>query len=295
MTPLQPEPPLHPVPRSPAPWTLKAQSYLLFLRLPSLPPGAYDPVHACWSAPKNGTFTGGLGAIMIVRYTDTPVGPYDELMLIPGNFSVPGEGLGVGGIPKKALRITRIYVSQRTTVYNGRLNWNIPKHLARFEFSAGVGETPEILGVKVYPPPGGGGDEKPFFSCTLKPWRWMPALPTNTAYVPMSLMNVQPPLPEPAGRMAAARLEAEREEKVGEYDVSRKNEDALLVGTERWAAFELEARCKARGCWVEMHDGGGEEGREEGEWWPRGLKPWSVGAWMEDGDFGIREAVEWKL
>ncbi|KAF2128027.1 hypothetical protein P153DRAFT_46925 [Dothidotthia symphoricarpi CBS 119687] len=57
-------------------------------------------------------------------------------MLIPSNFTVlqPPAG-GRLKISKKALRLSRIFVSQRTTVYNGRLNWNIPKYLARFSFS----------------------------------------------------------------------------------------------------------------------------------------------------------------
>jgi hypothetical protein len=39
-------------------------------------------------------------------------GPYDELMLVPGAFDVPGKN-------KKRLRMTRIYVSQKDTMYNG--------------------------------------------------------------------------------------------------------------------------------------------------------------------------------
>ena len=53
--------------------------------------------------------------IQIVRYTDTPVGPYDELVLIPGNFLAPG-GKDKG---KARMRISRIYVSQTKTCYNG--------------------------------------------------------------------------------------------------------------------------------------------------------------------------------
>ncbi|KAF2033172.1 hypothetical protein EK21DRAFT_109306 [Setomelanomma holmii] len=103
-------------------------------------------------------------------------------MLIPGNFSVPQPyAFSNGGneapcikFPKKALRIARIYVSQRTTVYNGRLNWIIPKHLARFEFSAppttpGT-KPPESLTVQVFPPDSKAGDEvKPPFRVTLTP------------------------------------------------------------------------------------------------------------------------------
>lgn len=64
----------HPVQRSPAPWTLSAESYLLFLKLKELPRGLYDGLEEAWGDEGLGRFEGGLGAVMIVRYTDTPVG-----------------------------------------------------------------------------------------------------------------------------------------------------------------------------------------------------------------------------
>ena len=64
----------HPVQRSSAPWTLKAESYLLFLRLKRLPEGLYDRLENTWEDDSLGRFEGGLGAVMIVRYTNTPVG-----------------------------------------------------------------------------------------------------------------------------------------------------------------------------------------------------------------------------
>jgi hypothetical protein len=71
---LQPEPEYHPVPRSKAPWTLKAESYMLFLNLKELPKGVYDSFEETWADPALGEFKGGLGAVVIIRYTDTPVG-----------------------------------------------------------------------------------------------------------------------------------------------------------------------------------------------------------------------------
>jgi hypothetical protein len=66
----------HPVLRSEAPWTLKAESYLLFLKLNKVPEGLYDQLEKSWGDEGLGTFEGGLGAVMIVRYTDTPVGRF---------------------------------------------------------------------------------------------------------------------------------------------------------------------------------------------------------------------------
>ncbi len=60
----------------------------------------------------------------IIRYSDTPVGTYDELALLPGYFN----GVGPEGKKRKDLRVTGIWVSQEATLMNGRRNWNIPKY-----------------------------------------------------------------------------------------------------------------------------------------------------------------------
>jgi hypothetical protein len=120
------------------------------------------------------------------------------------------------------------------------------------------------------------------------PWRWVPRLPVNSSYVPLSLMLVQPPCPEPVGRRTAAAFEAELAEPIDSYATSLKNEEALLVGTERWCGIDVKASGWGRGCWEE-----GEGG--EGRWWPKGVKSWSVGAWMEDGLFDFEMPLEWKL
>jgi hypothetical protein len=73
---IQPEPSIHPVARTKAPWPLKAESYMMFLRMKELPKGVYDQLEEVWSGEEFGKFEGGLGAIMIVRYSDTPVGMF---------------------------------------------------------------------------------------------------------------------------------------------------------------------------------------------------------------------------
>merc|ERR1711862_127612 len=77
---------------SPAPWTLKCEAYGLPFKLKpgQLPPGLYHPLDTPPEGPGNDDFQGGVGMIQIVRYHDTPVGPYDELLIIPGSYAVPG-------------------------------------------------------------------------------------------------------------------------------------------------------------------------------------------------------------
>lgn len=61
----------------------------------------------------------------LLRYTETPVGSYDELLMMPGNFETPlavEEGGGKGtGKKAKNMRITVIWVSQKNTCWNGEL------------------------------------------------------------------------------------------------------------------------------------------------------------------------------
>ena len=230
-------------------------------------------------------------------------GPYDELMLIPGNFSVPTSSNTPPKIPKKALRIARIYVSQRTTAYNGRLNWNIPKHLARFSFSAPStphgASPPRDLTVKVFAPGTEDGDGvQPFFACKLTPWRWVPSVPLNMAWAPISMVHVQPPIPEPKGHRGAVEAEMEDQKRgvnIDEYDTSPKNEVAVAAGTDRWCSFGIGGKVqRARGCWVEVLKVGAEGG-EEKRYWLQGVKLWSFGGWMEDATLHIGEPLEWKL
>ena len=233
------------------------------------------------------------------KYLTENIGPYDEIMFVPGNFTVPNNGT-TPKIPKKALRISRIYVSQRTTTYNGRLNWNIPKHLARFSFSAPPtpqGKTPpQSLTVQVFPPGTKDGDGvMPFFACTLKPWQWIPALPVNTKYIPISLTVAQPPIPEPAGHKAAAKAAIEGP-KVDEYDIDPEKSLAVLPGTDRWCIFDIAATTpRARGCWVEVHEQSGETREEDEIFFPKGLGTWRIGGWVEDVNWAIGDVTEFKL
>ncbi|PLW24231.1 hypothetical protein PCANC_04088 [Puccinia coronata f. sp. avenae] len=76
-------------------------------------------------------FRGGIGNVQIIRYDTSPVGPYDELLIIPSAFKPPSESID----QSPGLRITQLYVSTLESVLNGRRNWNTPKKLARFEFT----------------------------------------------------------------------------------------------------------------------------------------------------------------
>ena len=134
------------LPIAPPPWTCHYTAYTLpFLTSSSSPvPNSkiLAPLEASsetWVSERiTGKFKGGVGFAQILRYTDTPVGTYDELVITPGAYEAPeglkGEGEKKGqkdkaGLGKgKYIRITGIWVSQEATCMNGRKNWNIPKY-----------------------------------------------------------------------------------------------------------------------------------------------------------------------
>jgi hypothetical protein len=66
----------------------------------------------------------GLGAMAFIRYVDSDVGPYDELLW-----------LEAWGQRAREQRVTRIFVSTEPSAYNGRINWGLPKELASFRVS----------------------------------------------------------------------------------------------------------------------------------------------------------------
>lgn len=105
---------------APAPWSLTGKGYVILFKL--------DPafVKAEGFVPEAlaDSFTGGIGTVMYVDYSSSDVGPYRELLFIPGMFSFDG---------KKHFSITKIYVSTMASVINGQNNWGIPKELADFE------------------------------------------------------------------------------------------------------------------------------------------------------------------
>ncbi|TDZ22920.1 hypothetical protein Cob_v004410 [Colletotrichum orbiculare MAFF 240422] len=186
----------------PAPWTLKGTVYSITL-LPhsaDLPTKAFPPLERQNTLALQGEFLGRLGMIQVIRYTESPVGPYDELLVVPGFFKYNRTNEAGRGVEKENVRVSRIYVSQKYTCWNGRKNWNIPKHLARFDWiESDNGET----AVKVYPYDTTGDvnesapAEKPWFQAKFKP-DLLSGLPFSTDLYKILGINAtlaQPPLP----------------------------------------------------------------------------------------------------
>ena len=119
----------HPeVPHAPAPWHLTGQGYMVAVRLP-------EAFHAQGSFIAEGLRDRHslLSYVMFVDYATSDVGPYQELLYIPGSFRF-GDA--------RRLSITRIFVSSWASVVNGQQNWGIPKD--RCDFDVKYGEVDEV-------------------------------------------------------------------------------------------------------------------------------------------------------
>lgn len=112
------------LPPVPAPWTLTGQGYVLVVRLPRdvLEHGSFLPP----GCPRLGRSR--LAYAMFVDYASSDVGPYRELLYIPGRLRIG---------TRRDLSISRIFVSTWASVVNGRRNWGIPKDRANFALAAG--------------------------------------------------------------------------------------------------------------------------------------------------------------
>ncbi|KAM0749534.1 hypothetical protein T439DRAFT_327222 [Meredithblackwellia eburnea MCA 4105] len=196
---------------APSPWTLKGHSYFFpiivspFSTSPiPLPKAALAPLEEQSTAGEtwNKTFHGGVGGVVVVRYDESPVGPYDELIYCPGLFSYsapPTENGQDRPPPQYLMAITRIYVSTLNSVVNGRRNWNIPKHLASFNFEA-LSSRKTLM--TVYPMTAGSpsaesatasgsrdadtSSERPFFKAILRD-SILPPIYSNTNWLNTSL------------------------------------------------------------------------------------------------------------
>lgn len=113
----------------PPPWILKGTVYMFpfwsnqdQLAAANESGLTYSPLEAksSYANPEGSRHLGGLSMIQIIRYTDSPVGPYDEMMIIPGAHEYTVEEEGGGRVKKRHMRITRIYVSTKFTCWNGR-------------------------------------------------------------------------------------------------------------------------------------------------------------------------------
>ncbi|PBK59780.1 hypothetical protein ARMSODRAFT_966594 [Armillaria solidipes] len=233
------------IPVAPAPWDLKARSWIFVLS----PLSKQANFPAGWAAPYQaealaggGEFIGGPGMIMVVSYTETPVGPYDEVMYVPGRWKYADGTTGT--------RITRIYVSTAASMENGRRNWNIPKQVASFSFTEDPATAVWSLAVSPLDAP-----SAPFFKVSVGriPLLSSFRIPFSSKILGNLNTLVQPPLPQ--------------------------GSSPEEMGTEKWAVLTPLMKQKLRFTKVKGEFEDGKVG--DGIGFPA-VVPWGLAYQMED-------------
>jgi len=255
----------------PPPWLFKTKLYFFTTPLKpanrddpllqGLPPGSYNPgetIHPSARAPVKGSpqWKGGMFKVVIVRYEDTPIGPYDELIAASDGFANPYE-------KGTSSRITNIYVDSRKSIWYGRKNWSmslwsifltcvidirhsldIPKHLAHFEFTQ---TDPKTLSVKVSLP-----DAKvPFFSASVTESS-IPSFPIPSFILNPFMRIVQPPL------------------------TASNPPDLLVASRDEWITVTPEYRGRWRVAYIQPLEGG-DKLYGDGVHYPQ-VQPFWIGA-----------------
>lgn len=249
----------------PAPWKLKGTTWIFvlsgLLSNNNFPPGWVTP-YQTEALSQGGQFVGGPALVQLVSYSESPVGPYDELIYIPGRWEYEHND--------PAFRITRIYVSSKESAENGRRNWNIPKQVANFSYTSGPDDTfrftvsnPTTSNTTTTP--------TPFFSASAKPLLGIPLLsslpiPFSTSLLGNYFSLMQPPLPP------NPNISAHPEE----------------IGTDKWAA--LTPVLKGGATAISVIPGFEDGSVGDGVGFPK-VKPLGVGGMIEglELDFGVSE------
>lgn len=107
--------------QAPPPWKLKGNGYIFLYHFPK----SFVKNFGFLADYQQNRFDGDfVGTVMLVDYETSAVGPYHELLFVPGRLNFD---------KKKIFSISKIYVSSQDSVENGIANWGIPKELADFK------------------------------------------------------------------------------------------------------------------------------------------------------------------
>ena len=99
----------------PAPWQLTGSGVVLVMRLSKSWKERYGLSE----------YKGLFASLCLVNYKTSPVGPYQEVLFIPGTLTNP-KG--------RHFSIDRIFVDSELSMIGGQKNWGIPKQMAQFDW-----------------------------------------------------------------------------------------------------------------------------------------------------------------
>lgn len=156
---------------APAPWDLTGEGFILLYKFPK----EFIEKNGFLADYQKEHFKGGFGTVMCVNYTSSNVGPYFELLFIPGIINL--KNLNLQKI-RVGFTISKIYVSSQNSVNNGMANWGIPKELADFQWNK-IDENNTDIKVSI------AGEV--FFEINFK--KWPIKFPINTAFIPLKIIQ----------------------------------------------------------------------------------------------------------
>lgn len=148
---------------APAPWTLTGDGYIFLYRFPK----KFIEAQGFLFDFQRDNFKGLIASMMLVDYHTTPVGPYRELLFIPGLFKM---------MNKNTFSISKIYVSDPNSVWNGIENWGIPKEHSDFVIEHIDNKTEKFAISK---------EGTPFFEATIHRGNF--SFPLTTALFPLRI------------------------------------------------------------------------------------------------------------
>lgn len=171
------------------PWTLTGSGVILVAHFPE----AFVRAQGFLAPYQQRAYRGWIGTVMLVDYATSPVGPYQELLFIPGLFRFGG---------RTSFSIPKIYVSTPDSVWNGRRNWGIPKELAEFSVVPNS-DGSRTVSVRC--------DGQPLLSLRASPWGFR--FPITTKLLPgfrimQEQLTANQPNSQPAGKRLLTRPSA---------------------------------------------------------------------------------------
>lgn len=179
---------MNPEIKAPAPWTLKGSGLVMIYHFPA----AFVRQYGFLEPYQQQAYQGWIGAVMYIDYQHSNVGPYQELLFIPGIFRLGGS---------YAFSISKIWVSTYDSLWNGRKNWGIPKEQAQFSIEQ------QANGSRIYK---AGTEDRTFFEASVKSRG--PQLPFTSRLFPWTRICQQSPNgllltnPEAKGKMQLSSL-----------------------------------------------------------------------------------------
>ncbi|KAA3438381.1 acetoacetate decarboxylase family protein [Rufibacter hautae] len=144
----------------PAPWELTGNGVVWLYSIPK----DFNLQHGFLADYQKEGYHGRLGAVMLMDYMTSDVGPYQELLYLPAIFKLGG---------KLTFSVSKIFVSTQASALSGRANWGIPKEVADFSF-LNFKEGTRTVEVSA--------DSQTFFLAQVKPWG--PKFPFTTKLFP---------------------------------------------------------------------------------------------------------------